>query len=172
MQTIVANIANYTFLGRRMQWHMALHVYSPRKWYAVNDWFRKFSWKRVCQDPIWPHRLSHFTNFIEWPSCQIRKIAFSSPPRVSDPDMHRDSCVTLVAWCMLGSLTSGFFWSRCSRRMHNPQFYVSGKRPIGNIIDGVHGVGLIVTNTTINNRHKCRNPVLFCNAIYLTTNIW
>ena len=58
-------------------------------------------------------------------------------PRVSDPDMHRGTCVTHVPWCMLGSLTSGFLWrrwrgkrSRHSWRMRNPQFYVSGKRPI------------------------------------------
>ena len=61
---------------------------------------------------------------------------FSPPPRVSDPDMHRGTWVTHVPWCMPGSLTSGFFWSRCrekrsrhSRRMHNPQSCVSGKRP-------------------------------------------
>ena len=52
---------------------------------------------------------------------------FSSPPRVSDPDMHHGT----------GMLTSGFLrsrWqgkrSRHSRHMHNPQFYVSGKRTI------------------------------------------
>ena len=62
---------------------------------------------------------------------------FSPPPRVSDPDMHHGTCVTHVLWCMPGSLTSGFLWSRCegkrsrhSRRMRNPQFCVSGKRPI------------------------------------------
>ena len=62
---------------------------------------------------------------------------FSPPPRVSDPDMHHGTCVTHVPWCMPGSLTSCFLWSRWrgkrsrhSRRMHNPQFYVSGKRPI------------------------------------------
>ena len=62
---------------------------------------------------------------------------FSPPPQVSDPDMHHGTCVTHVPWCKLGSLTSGFFWnwwrgkrSRHSRRMHNPQFYVSGKRPV------------------------------------------
>ena len=60
---------------------------------------------------------------------------FSPPPRVSDPDMHHATCVAHVSWCMLGSLTSGFHWSRLrekhsrhSRRMLNPQFYVSGKR--------------------------------------------
>ena len=60
--------------------------------------------------------------------------AFFPPPPVSDLDMHHDTCVTHVPWCMSGSLTSGFLWhrwrgkrSRHSRRMHNPQFYVSGK---------------------------------------------
>ena len=63
---------------------------------------------------------------------------FSLPPRVSDPDMHHGTCVTHVPWCMPGSLTSGFPWSqrrgkrsRHPRSMRNPQFYVSGKRPIG-----------------------------------------
>ena len=62
---------------------------------------------------------------------------FSPPPRVSDPDIHHGTCVTHVPWCMPGSLTSGFLWSRWrgkrsrhSRRMRNPQFYVSGKRPM------------------------------------------
>ena len=55
--------------------------------------------------------------------------------RVNDPDIHQGTCVTHVPWCMPGSLTSGFLWSRWrgkrsrhSRRMRNPQFYVSGKR--------------------------------------------
>ena len=55
---------------------------------------------------------------------------FLPPPRVCDPDM------THVPWCMLGSLTRGFLWSRWrgkrshhSRRMRKPQFYVSRKRP-------------------------------------------
>ena len=60
---------------------------------------------------------------------------FSPPPQVSDPDMHHGMCVTRVPWCIPGSLTSGFLWSRWRwkrsrryRRMRNPQFYVSGKR--------------------------------------------
>ena len=64
---------------------------------------------------------------------------FSSPPRVSDPDMHHGTCVTHVSWCMSWWLTSCFLWSRWrgkrsrhSRRMCNPRFYVSGKRPIQN----------------------------------------
>ena len=57
-----------------------------------------------------------------WASCQIRKTAgahapgmlgtFTPPPRVSDPDMHHGTCVTHVPWCMPGSLTRGFLWSR------------------------------------------------------------
>ena len=61
---------------------------------------------------------------------------FYMPLRVSDPDMNHGTCVTHVLWCMPGSLTSGFLWSRwrgkrsrLSRRMRNPQFYVSGKSP-------------------------------------------
>ena len=63
---------------------------------------------------------------------------FSPPLRVSDPDMHHGMSVMHVPWCMPGSLTSGFLWSqwrgkrsRHSRCMRNPQFHVSGKRPIG-----------------------------------------
>ena len=62
---------------------------------------------------------------------------FSPPPRVSDSDMHHNTWVTHVSWCRQGSLTSGFRWSRKrgkrsrhSRRMHNPQFCISGKRPL------------------------------------------
>ena len=82
-----------------------------------------------------------------WASCRIRKIAgwacvriagndFPSP-WVSDPDMHHGTCGTHVLRCMPWSLTSGCIlsrWrgkrSRHSRRMRNPQFYVSGKRPM------------------------------------------
>ena len=66
---------------------------------------------------------------------------FCPPSRVSDPDMHHGTCMTHVPWCVPGSLTSCFLWSRWrwkrfrhSRRMHNPQFYVSGKRPMEHLI--------------------------------------
>ena len=82
-----------------------------------------------------------------WASCQMSKIVgcacagnsenVSPPQRVSNPDMHQGTCVTHVPWCMPGSLTNGFLssrwqWkrSRYSRRMSNPSFYVSGKRPM------------------------------------------
>ena len=86
-------------------------------------------------------------NTMQWASYQIRKIAgcpcagnagnVFPPSWVSDPDMHHDTCVTHVPWCMSGSITSGFLWSRWrgkrsrhSRRMRNPQFCVSRKRPM------------------------------------------
>ena len=85
--------------------------------------------------------------YLEWPLTRYTKLrvthapgmpgTFSLPPWVNDPDMHHDTCVTHVPWCMPGSLTRGFFlsrWrgkrSRPSRRMRNPQSYVSGKRPM------------------------------------------
>ena len=37
---------------------------------------------------------------------------FSPPPRISDSNMHRGTFVTHVPWCMPGSLTIGFHWSR------------------------------------------------------------
>ena len=50
---------------------------------------------------------------------------------------HGLAIPTCMPTCMPGSLTSGFFLSLWrgnrswhSRRMHNPQFYVSGKRPM------------------------------------------
>ena len=55
--------------------------------------------------------------------------------------MHHGTCVTHVPLCMPGSLTSDFLWywwrgkhSRHSRRMRNPQFDVSGKRPMASQI--------------------------------------
>ena len=64
-------------------------------------------------------------------------VTLSLPPRVCDPDIHHGTCVAHVPCCMPGSLTSGFLWSRWrgkrsrhSRRMRNPQFYVSDKRLI------------------------------------------
>ena len=62
---------------------------------------------------------------------------FSQPPQVSDPDVHYGTCVTHVPWCTPRSLSHGFLWrrgrgkrSRYSRRMHNPQFYVSVRVPV------------------------------------------
>ena len=78
---------------------------------------------------------------------------FSPPPRVSDPDMHHDTCVTHVPWCMPGSLIGGFLWrrwqrkrSRHSRRMSNPQFFcVSGKRSMERLMCNIYGDWIVDT---------------------------
>ena len=71
------------------------------------------------------------------------------PPRDSDPEMHHRMCVAHVPWCIPGSLTSGFLWSRWRRKrsrhspaMHNPKFYVSGERSMG--YEGVSSVQCIL----------------------------
>ena len=68
---------------------------------------------------------NHFylLQFLQWGSYQICKIAgcacagnaanvFATRPLqmkslISDPDMHHDTCVTHMPWCMSGSLTCG-----------------------------------------------------------------
>ena len=127
---------------------------------------------------IWyahPIYLSHFknvkpSNWIMWPNWALARFVklrvahapgmsgtFSPPPRVSDADIHQGTCVTHVPWCIPGSLTSGFLWSRCrwkhsrhSRRMHNPQFYASGKKPMN------------TTHTITNNSSRCNQLKINC----------
>ena len=97
---------------------------------SSDAWSRMVTSKYFCQWLliIWL-RLRWWGEMIEngyrdlspWASYQIRKIAgcacagntgnVSPPPRVSDPEMHHDTCVTHVPWCMPGSVTSGFLWS-------------------------------------------------------------
>ena len=58
----------------------------------------------------------------------------------SEPDMHHGTCVTHVPWCMSGSLTRGG-GGKHSRRMHNPLFHVSGKRPmLGSVLIRIRNV--------------------------------
>ena len=54
---------------------------------------------------------------------------------------------THVPWCISGSLTRGFLWSRWrgkrsrhSRHMRNPQYYVSGKRPIRSLVLDIYNL--------------------------------
>ena len=93
------------------------YVVKVIEWYDTS-WCRHnntLSFQPVC-DIRW------HTPVMPWASCQMRKIAsahapgmpgtFSPPPRVNDPDMHHGTCLTHVPWCMPGSLTRGFLWSR------------------------------------------------------------
>ena len=60
-------------------------------------------------------------------------------PLVSDPGMHHGTCVS-------GSLTrDGGKRSRHSRRMRNPLFYLSGKRPIAGSFHDLFAVDLSIT---------------------------
>ena len=100
---------------------------------------------------------------------------FSPPARVSDPDMHHDTCVTHVPWCMPGSRTCGFLWIRCrgkhsqdSRRMRNPQFYVymvRGPLHVPNVI-------IIVLNPLRprQNGHQFTDDII--KYIFLNENVW
>ena len=97
------------------------HIYTSRNWFIIN----------ICSGngPLASYVKLWVAHAPGMPG------TFSPPPRVSDPDMHHGTCVTHVSWCMPGSLSSGFLWSRWrgersrySRRTRNPQFYVSGKR--------------------------------------------
>ena len=56
-------------------------------------------------------------------------------PLSSDPGIHHGMFVTHVPWCMSGSLTRGGGGKRIlhSRRMRNPQFCASGKRPMASM---------------------------------------
>ena len=120
--------------------------------YGKCDWFKKTilinSSLIVAQ---WRHMAPVILVKLDtkpWASYQMSKIAgcacagnagnvfpttdIKNKPFVSDPDMHHGTCVTHVPWCMPWSLTrgAGENHSRHSRCMPNPQFYVSGKRPI------------------------------------------
>ena len=52
-------------------------------------------------------------------------------PLISNPHMHHGTCITHVPWCMLGSLTALAGKTFLAfQRVHDPEFYVSGKRPM------------------------------------------
>ena len=114
---------------------------------------------------------------IQWASCQIHKIAgcacagnaggrfpLHRLPRkqlVSDPSMHHGTRATHVPWCMPGSPTRRWQGKRSqhTRRMRNPQFHVSGKRPMVSIRPAIICFGqnldlvisIILTITTVSN---------------------
>ena len=94
---------------------------------------------------------------------------FSPSPGVSDPAMHRGTCATHVAWCMPRSLTSGYLWnrwwgkrSRHSRRMRNPQFFVSGKKPMADENSGNPLAGRVDFFPQISSKNT---PKITCTAL-------
>ena len=130
--------------------------YCPRRWNRISHNQRNASENLFSYGPLARYVKLRVTHAPEMPG------TFVPPPRVSDPDMHHGTCVTHVSWCMPGSLTRGFLWrvwrekhSRLSRRMHNPQFYVPGKRPIQH-----NAIYLVQAHT-----HK-RCLVIYCLLIF------
>ena len=93
----------------------------------------------TCIRPLWVVWMGPLARYVKFRIVYAPGMLgmFSPLPRVSDHDMHHGTCVTHVPRCIPGLLTSGFLWSqwwgkrsRHSRRMHNAQFHVSGKRSI------------------------------------------
>ena len=78
-------------------------------------------------------KLIHVSKLDPWASYQIRKIAncacTGNAGNVFPDTDFKGNRVMHVPWCMSGSLTRGKR-SQHSRRMRNPWFYVSGKRPM------------------------------------------
>ena len=110
-------------------WWIYTAMYTKIVAYAVELSFESFS----ANGPL--------TRYVKLPVAHAPGMpgTFSPAPWISDPGMHHGTYVTHVPWCMPGSITSGFLWSRRrgkrsrhSRRMRNPHFAVSGKRPMVN----------------------------------------
>ena len=141
-------------------WHLA-------DWLAVNTlWFELLGLLRRFNEPRYSFSWDSSVIGGHGPLARYVKLrvahgpgmpgTFSPLPRVSEPDMHHDTCVTHVPWCMPRSLTSGFLWngwrgkrSRHSRRKRNPRFCVSGKRPM---------LLLRSSNTSVYDRQYSQSP--------------
>ena len=70
------------------------------------EWARQLQRRILNHGPLTRYgnlRVAHATGILG---------TFFPPPWVSDPDMHHGTCVTHVPWCLPGSLTGGFLWSR------------------------------------------------------------
>ena len=97
-------------------------------------WHRKLEVPLICQTL----RYSYYNGPLTW----YMKLRVAIPhhrlqrkPRVSDPGMHHNTCLTACAVQHAGIVNSRWRGkrSRHDRRMRNPQFYVSGKRPMTSI---------------------------------------
>ena len=77
------------------------------------------------------------------------------------PGMHYGTCVTHVPWYMSGSLIHGGGENvpEYSRRMRNPQFYVSGKRPMSLTLKSPNRDITISIQRTVHNSF-CRPIIL------------
>ena len=122
----------------------------------LDVWY--YAYQRITRSHICQHLMTDIMNVSSglvigwiptdhWPFARYVKLRvthapgileqFLPPLRVSDPDMHHDTCVSHVPWCMSGSLTSGFPLKLVvgktfpAFRAHaQAAIYASGKRPM------------------------------------------
>ena len=92
------------------------------------------------------------TRYVKNPGCAC---AGNAPTRqIRYPDMHHGTFATHVLLFMPGSLSRVFLWSwwrgKRSRCMRNPQFYVSGKKPMGYIIYNALVPMILITDLEFN----------------------
>ena len=126
-------IISYRFDKNCFTWHLSNHFHHL-VWKAYR---RQESAIRIYFVCITPDTLSWHGTLARYIKLRVAHApgmpgTVSLPLWVSDPDMHLGTCVTHVPWCVPGSLTSGYLWSRWRGKhsWHSPQFYVSGKRPL------------------------------------------
>ena len=81
-----------------------------RNWYQIRLSVGPLCWKlgALTSYPI--------RKFAGW-ACDGNAGNVSTPPLVSDPDMHHGTCEMHVPWCVPGSLTSGSLWSRWQEKV-------------------------------------------------------
>ena len=90
--------------------------------HALDEIYTKYTWidAKGAGNPmgLWAPYLLH-SDFFHLRGASRHRL--QSKPLVSDPSMYHGTCVTIAA---------GGGRKKCSRRMRNQQFYVSGKRPM------------------------------------------
>ena len=114
-------------INSRLHMHSPIYMGNFRPgqswWYFANDIF-----KCIVLNKIWNLRKANslrrvpldFTEhgpFVRYVKLRVVYApgmpgTFSSPPRVSDPDVHHGTCVTHMPCWMSGSLTRGFLWTQ------------------------------------------------------------
>ena len=134
--------AIYSYLKYHITWVTLKVVDTHSNWWQMNPFTEVFTTTGPWQDISRFHEpLARYVK-LRFAKCTGTAGKVFPPPRVSHPGMHRGTCVTAITavqhvpWCMPGSLTNGFLWSRWrgkrsrhSRCMRNPQFNVSGQNP-------------------------------------------
>ena len=120
--------------------HIYLYLAKPLLWLSNKMFTFEFEFEFVFEATNVTHQNGPLARYV------ILRVAhapgmpgkFSPPPRFSDPDMHHGTCVTHVPWCMSGTLTSSFLWSR-PRGKTFPAFPAHAQPAILRIWQEAHG---------------------------------